>query len=43
METEMYDFSPEDEPKGKRWDPLGAPNEECDNLPDRIGYLCKHE
>lgn len=43
MESELYDFSSEDEPKGERWDPLGAPDEECDNTPDKLDFVCRHE
>lgn len=43
METEVYDYSPEDEPTGERWDPLGAPDEECESSQGNLNYLCKHE
>lgn len=42
MDCGMSDFSPEEQPTGERWDPLGAPNDECDMQSDNSNYFCKH-
>lgn len=43
METSTPDISPEEQPTGERWDPLGAPNDEESDLDlDKLSFDCDH-
>ncbi|KAJ8983332.1 hypothetical protein NQ317_010871 [Molorchus minor] len=43
MDRGTPDHSPEERPTGERWDPLGAPNDEEDDVDvDRSSFECEH-
>ncbi|KAJ8923795.1 hypothetical protein NQ315_010377 [Exocentrus adspersus] len=43
MNASTPDISPEEQPTGERWDPLGAPNDEESDLDlDKLSYDCDH-